>query len=237
MEKTDFYTLLKKYADRWCESGHENRKRYILAICKEQPELLISHYYDKHYYGYAAELIYEIGYEAFTQHTEGLLGWLFIWLKDLNWPATSTITSILMTVPKNDMLASIKKILRTAFKDKDDMWIQGVCHIIRKAELTEHFLTDEEFKQILEFAGCLDNSGEKENYDFVVLDFDSEFQENMAVFHLTAFDLHFCTDEEIKSLVECTVRWDLEQTEECDIEYQTLLLNIREAYRMRVKRI
>lgn len=225
MEKIEFYTLFKEYAQKKGDSESEDREKNILSICRKHPELLIMPGYDKNYYGHAAALIFKLGYEKFKDHLEEL----FVWLQDINWPAANTISKFIASIPPDELIPHLKNILRVAYKDNDDFWIYGIYDVIRRAKLSKLFFADDELKKILEFGGCTE---EEDIYDnFITVNFESEFQANLKECIITEFDLHFCPEEKMRNLIMSIISKNAAQTEEEKQKHQEVIISIRYGYK------
>ncbi len=231
MDKLNFYTLFKEYVNKYYGPGHEKRDKNILAICDKQPELLIMPCYDKSYYGVAAELIVRMGYEKFKNHIEEV----FVWVQDLNWPSAEVIAEFLASIPRDELIEHLKNILRLAYEQKDDCWISGINYIINRAKLSKYFLDNDEFGKILKFGGCLENSDEDIEKPLEIVDFESEFQANLNKYEVTAFDVHFCSKEEMGRLINSIALWNIAQTEEEKHRIQSEIHKIREGYKFKYR--
>ena len=232
MEKTEFYKVFKEIAEKVTIPGNENLKECILKICEKQPELLIMPGFDKQYYGVAAELVFELGYEKLMGHIDEV----FVWLQDRNWPGADRIAEFLATIPNDDLVIYIQNALRTAYKDNDDMWVAGISYVIKLAKLSEYFWGKGEFRKILEYAECTEYTDEYSDDTLEIVDFDSGFLINLRKCEVTEFDLHFCLPQEIVDLINCVARWSLAQSEDDKQKYQNEIITIREGYRARLNK-
>ena len=85
---------------------------------------------DKENWENAALVLEKIGYPRVRICIDDLM----LWLRDMNWPGASVISTLLLSFPKDELLEYINTAKETAIREQDEMWLYWLDHLLEETQ-------------------------------------------------------------------------------------------------------